>query len=392
MTDRLYYTDAYLREFEASVLERGDEGRRVYLDRTAFYPSSGGQPFDAGDLGGIPVIDVVDEGDRIAHILAEPLPGNQATGRVDWARRFDHMQQHTGQHLLSAVVSDLLGHRTVSVHFGQEASTVDVDTPRISPEQIRRVEARANEIVVENRPVAVSFEEADQASGLRKALGRQGTLRIITIENLDRSACGGTHVRATGEIGAVFIRKVERARNGIRLEFLCGGRSNRRARADYDLLTTMATELSASVDELPGLIAARLAELKEAGLARRELEAQLDVYRARELYTAAEPDRAGIRRVVHRHVGGSLNQLRGVAQAFTAMPLAIFVAGTEHPPAVMVATSADSGVDAASLLKVLLSEVGGRGGGSARLAQGNVPGREQLESVLASFEEETAKK
>jgi alanyl-tRNA synthetase len=392
VTERLYYTDAYLRDFEASVLARSDNGMRVYLNRTAFYPASGGQPFDTGQLNGIEVTEVIDEGERIAHVLSEPLPVGQVTGRVDWARRFDHMQQHSGQHLLSAVVAELTGHSTVSVHFGKESSTIEVDAAQLTPEQIRAIEWRANQVVAENREVNVSFEEADQVYDLRKVSARQGILRIITIRDLDRSACGGTHVRATGEIGVILVRKVERIRRAVRLEFLCGGRAVRRARADYDLLTGMAADYSASIEELPGLAAAQRSELKEASSIRRELETQLDLYRVRELYAAAEPDATGIRRVVVREPTGSLNKFKGLAQAFASMPLAMFVAAIDSPPAVMVATSSDTGVDAAGVLKGLLSGVGGRGGGSGSFAQGNVPGRDQLESVLAALSGETPRR
>lgn len=168
MTHRLYYTNAYLREFEAAIVELSDHGRIVYLDSTAFYPTAGGQPHDTGWLGGIQVTDVVDEGGRIAHVLAEPLVGERATGQVDWPRRFDHMQQHTGQHLLSAVLGDLYGYRTAAVHFGRESSTIDLEAGGFPPDQRDRVEQRANEIVFENRPVEVSFEHAETSRDFGK--------------------------------------------------------------------------------------------------------------------------------------------------------------------------------------------------------------------------------
>ncbi len=385
MTDRLYYTDSYLRDFEAAVVGRSDDSRRVYLDQTAFYPTSGGQPFDVGRLGGIEVTDVVDEGERVAHLLAAPLTGDRARGQIDWGRRFDHMQQHTGQHLLSAVLADLVDHATVGVHFGRESSTLDLDVAALSPEQVSQAEQRANEIVVENRPVEVSFEDAATAGELRKPTGRAGRLRIVTIHDLDRSACGGTHVRATGEIGAILIRRVERVRKGVRIEFFCGSRAIRRARGDYRLLSLLATELSAATDELPRLIATQRAEIKEATAANRELQGELDSCRARELYAAAEPESTGIRRVTVREEGPSADTLRGLAQAFTTMRRAVFVGAVASPPAVVLAASEDTGIDAANVLKSLLSSVGGRGGGSARLAQGIVPGRAQLQMVVESL-------
>ena len=174
MTLRLYYTDSYLRDFDAAVVDRAEGGRRVYLDRTAFYPTSGGQPHDTGTLGDATVVDVVDEGDRIAHVLADRLDAAAVHGAVDWPRRFDHMQQHTGQHLLSAVLHELCGHATIAVHFGRESSTLDLDAPALEHARLVEVEARANEIVTENRPVEVSFEEAVGGRRSPEGLGPGG--------------------------------------------------------------------------------------------------------------------------------------------------------------------------------------------------------------------------
>jgi alanyl-tRNA synthetase len=373
MTARLYYTDAYLREFEAAVVDTADDGLRVYLDRTAFYPTSGGQPFDTGRLGASEVVDVVDEGERVAHVLAAPLADKSVTGAIDWGRRFDHMQQHTGQHLLSAVLQDLYGCGTVSVHFGRESSTLDLDAATLAQAQVVEAERRANEIAVENRPVEVSFEEAGQAEGLRKASGRAGTLRIVTIQDLDRSACGGTHVRATGEIGPILLRRVERIKRQVRLEFLCGARAVGRARTDLDLLAGIAGPLSASIDELPALLDAQRAELKTSASVRRELEEQVSGYRARELHAAAAVRASGLRVVEVREDGMTVDALRGLARAVAALPRVAFVGAAGDPATLMVAFSEDSGLDAGALLRSAIQPVGGRGGGNARLAQGTVP-------------------
>jgi alanyl-tRNA synthetase len=385
MTLRLYYTDSYVREFEAAVTGRSDDSRRIYLDRTAFYPTSGGQPFDTGQLSGIAVNDVIDEGERVAHVLAEPLFGDRVVGRIDWPRRFDHMQQHTGQHLLSAVLADLVGHATVAVHFGRESSTLDLDGASLTPAQVAKAEEWANQVAVENRRVEVSFEEAGSTAGLRKRSDRDGALRIISIEDLDRSACGGTHVRATGEIGAILIRKTERIRKGVRMEFLCGGRAIRRARGDYSLLSQLAAEFTASGEELPQLLARQREEVKQTRSVLRELEGRVDLCRARELYAGAAPANTGIRRVVVSGEGSSIEALRGLAQAFTTLPMAVFIGTVPSPPAVLLAASADTGIDAAGVLKSLLVSVGGRGGGSARVAQGILPGRQQLDAVVGSL-------
>jgi alanyl-tRNA synthetase len=385
VTDRLYYQDAYLTEFDAAVLDRADGGRRVYLDRTAFYPTSGGQPFDTGSLGEADVVDVVDEGDRIAHLLAAPIAADRVRGRVDWIRRFDHMQQHTGQHLLSAVIAERFGHETVSVHFGRESSTLDLATGALAPERVAEAERLANRAVTENRQVKVTFEDAAAAAGLRKASDRQGTLRVVTIDGLDRSACGGTHVRATGEIGAILIRKVERVKQLVRLEFLCGERAVRRARADADLVTALAAAQSATADELPALFESQRAELKAGAAARRELEESLAVFRARELYASAAPDARGRRVATVRESQGPVERMRTLAQAYAALPAALFVGIVESPPTILLAVAADTGMDAGKALKAALESHGGRGGGNPRSAQGTVKDLAMLESVATSI-------
>lgn len=385
MTERLYYTDAYLTEFDAAVLERADSGRRIYLDRTAFYPTSGGQPFDRGWLGEAEVVDVVEEHERIAHLLASPMASARVRGRVDWIRRFDHMQQHSGQHLLSAVIAELFGHQTMSVHFGGESSTLDLATGVVSHEQIVAAEARANQVVVENRAVEVSFADASAAGPLRKPTEREGAVRIVSIDRLDRSACGGTHVRATGEIGCVLISKVERVKQQARLEFLCGGRAVRRARSDLDLLAKISGLYSAAAEEVPALVEGQRAELRQAVAARRELEQALSLSRARELYLATPPRPDGLRMTVIREEAGATDRLRLLGQAFGGLTRALLVGVIEASLTVLLASSEDSGIDAGRMLRGELERVGGRGGGSARLAQGSVKNRAGLETVLRAL-------
>ncbi|MEW5914945.1 MAG: DHHA1 domain-containing protein [Gemmatimonadota bacterium] len=387
MTERLYYTDAYRTRFDATVEEvaRGEQVR-VYLNRTAFYPTSGGQPHDVGHLNAAEVVDVVDEGERIAHVVRGDIGPGPVSGSVDWERRYDLMQQHTGQHLLSALFADSLGAPTLSVHFGDVLSTLDVDTPGLSTDALGEIERRANEIVWESRPVHVTFEAAGSAEGLRKASQRDGELRIVTIEGVDRSACGGTHVRSTSEIGPVLLRRTERMKKALRIEFVCGGRALERARADYAILTRMAQSASTSVDDLPKIFDSQLAQLRDAESARRKLTDTVDRYRAQELHAAAPVDSLGIRRVVERCVGGTtLEDVRGIALRFAELPRGVFVAATESPAAILVAASADSGVNAGEALRAAVTALGGRGGGSARLAQGTVPNAVALTTALATI-------
>ncbi|MFI5245163.1 MAG: DHHA1 domain-containing protein, partial [Gemmatimonadales bacterium] len=297
-----------------------------------------------------------------------------------WTRRFDHMQQHTGQHLLSAVFDELYGHKTVSVHFGDESSTLDLDAGTLSKERALKVERRANEIVFENRPVTVTFEAAATAAGLRKAVDRTGEIRIVGIEGIDRSACGGTHVRGTGEIGPVVIRRIEKYKQSTRVEFLCGWRALERARADFDALSTIAGSLTASIDEAPGLVAAQAARLKEAETDAKKRGEELARYQARERYDAAVPDANGIRRITE--TAPSMDPLRAMAQAISALPRATYTGTVASPPGIVFAASADSGVNAGELLKAALGANGGRGGGSPRVAQGTVPDTAALQRVL----------
>ena len=380
MTERLYYSDSYLGDFTATVTNV--DGLRVYLDQTAFYPTSGGQLFDTGTLDGARVVDVIDEGGRIAHVLGAPstiAAGAAIEGKVDWTRRFDNMQQHTGQHILSAVFEDLFGHKTVSVHFGDAASTLDLDTDVLSRDRVGRTERRANEIVFENRPVRVAFEKANGATGLRKPSDRIGEIRVVTIENTDRSACGGTHVRATGEIGPVAIRRIEKYKKLTRVEFLCGWRALARARADFDALTTMATALTTSADELPALVIAQASALREAESDRRKLGDEVARFRLRELHAITEPNSLGVRHLSARAM--SMDELRSLAQAAAALPMTLFVGTVATPPAIAFAASEDTGINAGAALKTALASHDGRGGGSPRVAQGTVGNAGALEIV-----------
>jgi alanyl-tRNA synthetase len=245
------------------------------------------------------------------------------------------------------------------------------------------LETRANERVVDNRAVTIAFEEASQACGLRRPPDRAGALRIVSIEGLDRSPCGGTHVRATGEVGPILIRKLDKIRGNVRIEFLCGMRAVRRARADFDALFRIAKIFSAPLDETPSLVAAQREACEAAEKARRRLAADLARFRGREMYEATPPGPDGLRRGRHRQPSGSLDEeVRGLAQGFTAQPKAVFVAAIDDPPAVLLAVSADAGLHAGELLKTALAGFGGRGGGNAALAQGSIASPDGLASLL----------
>ena len=253
-TRRLYYDDSFDREFEAQVLSCEPAmvaagvtapAWGVVLDRTLFYPTAGGQPHDLGRLGEATVLDVLDEGDEIIHVLDRTLELGPIRGNIDWDRRFDHMQQHTGQHLLSAIFHERFGLPTVSFHLGSETSTIDLRGPEPTDAIREGAERAVNEVIFDDRPVTVRYGTAEELAqiGVRKEVDRSGILRAIEIEGADLRPCGGTHVKRTGQIGLLLVRRCTKIRQDWRVEFVCGQRAERTARADFQHLRQVAAKL-----------------------------------------------------------------------------------------------------------------------------------------------------
>jgi alanyl-tRNA synthetase len=369
MTRRLYYDDSYLRRFTGRVVDAA-AATEVYLDASAFYPNSGGQPSDSGTIGEAQLINVVDEGDRVRHIVDRPVEPGSYDCSVDWHRRFDHMQQHTGQHLLSAAFEELLQLSTLSFHLGTESVTIDLAAGALTPAQLSQVETRVNEIVFEKRPVTVSYHEATECTGLRKPPERAGLVRVVTIADYDRSACGGTHVASTAEIGPVMIRKLDKVRGSVRVEFACGLRALTRSRAD-------AAALSQGLQ----LQSARLAESDKQ---RRKMTLELANMRGRELYASTPAGPAGAR--VHIRQSAVIDEaLRAEAQEFVKGGGGVFIAACPDPPSILLAVSCGTPNTADATLKPLLEKHGGRGGGTVQLAQGSLPDAGRLQSLAAEL-------
>lgn len=375
MTSRLYYTEPYLTTFDARV-ERCDptaDGARIVLDRTAFYPTSGGQPNDVGMLGGRRVLDVVDENDdEVVHVLDGPLDvGARVSGDIDWGRRFEHMQQHTGQHVLSAAFERTASARTESFHLGVATATIDL-AKEVTPAQVAAAEHDANRVVWEDRAVAIRFVSAEEAASLplRKEPARGGSLRLIDIENYDLSACGGTHVSRTGGVGLVAVSGWERFRGGTRVEFLCGGRALARFRTWREALAATMRHLSVLPDELAAGVERLQNENKSLSRSLRGLQERLAAFEAQAL--VARGVRDGGRVVVLEALDGwDAHGLKAMAVAAAQEPGVVVVLFSTTAPAIaVVARHADSGVDAGALLKALVTKFGGQGGGKADLAQG----------------------
>ena len=374
MTARIYYTDAYCQAFDARVVRAFDhEGRpAAVLDRTAFYPTSGGQPFDVGSLaerhGSSPatvrVVDTIDADDEIVHVLTEPIAtGVTVAGEVDWARRFDHMQQHTGQHVLSASFDRLFDNRTVSFHMGADLSTIDLQK-ELSWEQIARVEDEANRVVSENRDVAIRFVSAHEAATLplRKEPARDGVLRLIDIEDFDLSACGGTHVARTGAVGVIVVPAIERFKGGLRVTFACGKRAVRVFRTLRGAVGGSVHALSVHPQELPAAIVRMQTEAKDLRRSMKKLQESLAAHEAVRLVAPT---------VVDALDGWDAVGLKMIASEITSRTSAVVALfSTSSPTAVVIARSADRSTDAMAVLRALMGRFGGRGGGKADLAQG----------------------
>jgi alanyl-tRNA synthetase len=398
MTDRLYYHDSFLYNFDAEVRVVVETPRpALILDRTAFYPTSGGQIFDTGWIASGDekhhVTEVVDAEDgQVIHYLEASVknvqPGSRVNGEIDAARRRDHMQQHSAQHVLSAAFLRLFNMPTVSFHMADDYCSIDLDTPSLSKDQIEAAERLANEIALENRDVDVRFVTRDEAAklGLRKLPpADRDQLRLIDIRDFDVTACGGTHVSCTGQIGAVLLRKSEKVRQGYRVEFVAGARAVSTARRDFSTLTEAAALFSAYIYDVPQQARKSLDEIRSLRKQREQSQDELAAAQAATLL-AETPESHGRKLVVRTFSDRDLNFLKLLAQKLTRQsPAAIALLATESPqPALVFAQSAGQPRDMGALLKETMGALGGRGGGSKDLAQGGVPQSAGLAAALAA--------
>jgi alanyl-tRNA synthetase len=393
-TERLYYTDATLKTFIATVTAArelpGASAEPIWqlaLDRSAFYPTSGGQPFDTGVLRAarsgteVPVAQVEeDEDGTVWHYVRQPLPeGTHVEGNIDWDRRFDHMQQHTGQHLLSAVFSEHLKAATVSFHLGELTSTIDLVIAPPAHHSLERIERIANQIIAEDRPVTTRFisradAESLLASGiLRKLPEREGTIRLVDIADLDHNACGGTHVRSTGQIGGLLIRSIEKVSRGVRIEFVCGLRTVRSARADAAILREVGSLLSTGAPELPEAVSRLLNDSKAAARERQKLREELASYQAIALATEAQAADGLLIRAFKDRDNDYVKLLASRTVAAAPSTIALFSATNADPVRVYLARSKEMNFNCGQILRESLAALGLRGGGSPDLAQGDVP-------------------
>jgi alanyl-tRNA synthetase len=397
MTDRLYYRDSFLYEFEGEICDITETPRpAVTLDRTAFYPTSGGQIHDTGWITSSGakhrVTEVADtEGGGVVHYLEAPVkelaPGSRIRGEVDVVRRRDHMQQHSGQHILSAAFVRLFNMPTVSFHMADDYCSIDLDTLSLTKEQIESAERLANEVILENRPVDIRFVTREEAGklGLRKIPPTErDELRLIDITDFDLTACGGTHVRQTGQIGCILLRKAEKVRQGYRVEFIAGQRAVATARRDFTTLTETAALFSTHMYDLPQQAQKSIEEMKAL---RKQREHSLDELAAAKAATMllAAPSENGRKLVLHIFSDRDMSFLKLFAQKLTRLEMGtVALLGTTSPqPALVFAQSSDQNNDLGARMKETLAKFGGRGGGSKDMAQGGLPEASQVELALA---------
>lgn len=398
-SERLYYCDSFLKEFTGAVTDVREHARadgesmwQLSLKRTAFYPTSGGQPFDTGVLyvgsQGEEKLELdveqveEDEDGTVWHFVRKPLAaGTHVEGRIDWDRRFDHMQQHTGQHLLSAIFLQELQAPTVSFHLGANTSTIDLAGEPLTHDSLERVERIANEIIGEGRTVTTRFvpradAEAMLAAGkLRKLPDREGTIRLVEIAECDLNACGGTHVRSTGQIGGLLVRSIEKVRQGMRVEFICGLRAVRTAHADSAILRETGALLSSGSADLASVVGRLLTESRANAKERQKLREELAAFQAATL-ALGEPIDNGLRLVVRAWKDRDRDYVKLLASRTAAAApstAVIYFAEDTYPVRVFVARNANLDFDCGRILREALAKLGLRGGGSADLAQGDVP-------------------
>jgi alanyl-tRNA synthetase len=399
-THRIYYDDAYVKEFDARIMHceilppdvNSGITAQVWglvLDRTAFYPTSGGQPNDLGKIGDANVLDVRDDGDEIIHIVDRKPSGPDVLGCINWPRRFDHMQQHSGQHLLSAMFQERYGRPTVSFHLGTDFCTIDLRGPEPSDEILEGAERASNKIIFEDRALTVRYGTAEDLAelGVRKEVDRAGILRAIEIEGADLQPCGGTHVKSTGQIGTLLVRRCTKMRQDWRVEFVSGVRAERAARQDFLRIRATAEKLSCAPEELVAASERILTE-RDANFKRtRVLLLRLAEIEAGQAVREATPNSDGLR-VVHRVFEDVEPEFLGhfathVAKteksiALLARTVCGHVFFAQHPTAAK---------DMNALLKEVLAKFGGKGGGTRDFARGRLDDPANAASALTVAKE-----
>lgn len=387
-TERLYYDDPYKVDFCAEVTDviRKNDKTGIILNKTCFYPESGGQPADKGTINGIDVVDVSEEEDRIIHWLKTPLDEKEVKGKIDWQRRFDHMQQHAGQHILSQSFYEIFEAETRSFHLGESFSTVEIAVDEEIDGAVEKVEKRSNEVVFENRPIKTYFIPMEKVNEipLRRPPVKTGLLRIVEIDSFDYSACGGTHPRRTGEVGLIKILRWERIRGNVRFEFVCG----RRALADYSLkhriVRKMVVDFNVKEEEVYQAVAKLSSSQKDLSRKLRKLNQKLTVYEAEEMINDAENPI-----IVKLFEDRPSDELRNLALNVikSGKYAAAFGSASKERCYLVLAASESLGIDLRKIFPRIASLFNAKGGGRPSLVEMAGEGRDKMLQVMKKVEE-----
>ena len=389
-THKLYWQDPYRRSFTARILYRlEDEGRPgIILNRTCFYPTGGGQPHDLGALSGVQVLDVTsDEAGHIIHWLEAPLPdeADEAHGEILWSRRYDFMQQHSGQHLLSAAFQEVLYRPTIGFHLSESSVTIDLPGPPPDEKSVNRVLDFVQKAIAEARPITARLYPLDEAVRLplRKAPTVAGPIRVVTIDGLDWSACGGTHVRNTAEIGHVVITKLERRGDQTRVTFLAGGRAFQDHLARLNVTNALMSRLSTNMDDLPAAVERLQAQVKESLRSVRQAKELLTRAEAQRLIAEA-PHTGGVDVVYHILDSDELWDMETLLKTLISFPSVVAMLGTFRDGRArwIAGRSQNVPLDMLDSLTELKSAFGVQGGGTVDVIQGVAPDFDTMQKAL----------
>lgn len=383
-TKRLYFENPYQADFKARVLEKRifEHKPSLILDQTCFYPESGGQLSDKGAINSVRVFKVLEEGERIVHLLEEDIEAEEIRGKIDWETRFDYMQQHTGQHILSQSFYELFGAETLSFHLGEDLSTVEIDMRKVIEDDVERVERRANEIVFQNREIKTYFipEERIGDIPLRKPPQKKGSIRVVEVADFDYSACGGTHCRRAGEVGIIKVLKWERIRNNIRFEFVCGKRALKDYMLKNRILNQLANRLTVHEREVISSVENALSDVKSQKKKVMKMQEKIALFEAREIIREAKE-----KIIKDILVERTPEEVRFLALNIIKSGDFVVLFGTkrEKRAHLVLACSESLNFDMRELVPVVSSLIEGRGGGSPSLVEIAGEKRENLEMALA---------
>lgn len=370
MTNKLYYENPNIQSFHAKVIEQQQD--YVVLSKTAFYPTGGGQPHDLGLLNDVEVTNVEIVDGEIRHFINNPLPENtlEVKGQIDWKRRFDHMQQHAGQHILSAAFEQLFGFQTVSFHLGKDTVTIDLNAAEVTEAQLMEVELRANQVILENHPIETKWITEEELSNfhLRKATSVKENIRLVIIPDYDYNACGGTHPSSTGQVRAIKILQTEKQKKLVRVEFICGERILTHLHSKHQVLVNLVSTLSTPEDKIINATKNLLAQNSALEKEIKDLSNSLLTYKAREL--RENSDGNTITCILENRSMQELQKLAKLVIQDTPQSMCILVSHNDDKLQIVVAKGSNVVQSMKDLITHILPFIHGKGGGNENMAQG----------------------